>query len=73
MAKNQHIVPRGGQWAIRGAGNSKDTLRFGTQAEAIARGREIARNQGSELVIHGTDGRIREKSSYGHDPHPPVG
>ncbi|HEV7591369.1 MAG TPA: DUF2188 domain-containing protein [Longimicrobium sp.] len=73
MAKNQHVVPRGEQWAIRGAGNTKDTRRFDTQSEAIARGRQIARNQGSELVIHGVNGRIREKSTYGRDPYPPEG
>ena len=73
MAKNQHVVPRGQQWAIRGAGNTKDTRHFATQSEAIARGREIARNQRGELVIHGADGRIREKSTYGRDPYPPVG
>ena len=27
----------------------------------------------TELVIHGEDGRIREKSSYGNDPNPPKG
>jgi hypothetical protein len=73
MAKNQHIVPRGGQWAVRGAGNKKDTRLFDTQADAIAHGREIARNQRGELVIHGADGRIRDKSSYGRDPFPPKG
>lgn len=73
MSKNQHVVPRGGEWAVRGEGNSRDTVRLRSQNDAIARAREIARNQGSELVIHGTDGRIREKSSYGHDPHPPKG
>lgn len=73
MAKNQHVVPRGEQWAIRGAGNTRDTRLFGTQSEAIAHGRRIARKQGSELVIHGVDGRIREKNTYGRDPHPPEG
>jgi hypothetical protein len=73
MAKNQHVVPRGGQWAVRGAGNRKDTRLFDTQSEAITHGREIARRQKSELVIHGVDGRIREKSSYGRDPFPPEG
>jgi hypothetical protein len=73
MARNQHVVPRGQQWAIRGAGNTKDTRRFDTQSEAIAHGRQIARKQGGELVIHGVDGRIREKNTYGSDPHPPKG
>ena len=27
--------------------------------------------QKSEVVIHGTDGRIRDKDSYGNDPMPP--
>jgi len=46
---------------------------FGTQQEAIERGREIARNQRSELLIHGRDGRIREKNTYGRDDYPPKG
>ena len=29
--------------------------------------------RGTELYIHGRDGRIRERSSYGADPHPPKG
>lgn len=73
MGKNQHVVPRNGQWAVRGAGNVKATRVFSTQGEAIDAAREIARNQGTELVIHRPDGRIREKNSYGGDPFPPQG
>lgn len=71
--KSQHVVPHGDDWAVRGAGNSRATSVHPTQAEAIERGREIAQNQGSELVIHGENGRIREKNSYGNDPFPPKG
>jgi len=71
MAKNQHVVPRGDGWAVRGAGNSRDTAKFDTQAEAVARAREIAVNQHTELLIHGQDGRIRARESYGDDPFPP--
>lgn len=71
--KNQHIVPRDGRWAVRGAGSKKATKVFATQAEAIQAGRDIARRQGSELLIHGRDGRIREKNTYGKDPFPPTG
>ena len=46
---------------------------FETQKEAIARGREIAINQQSELYIHNQKGQIRERNSYGNDPHPPKG
>lgn len=71
--KDQHVVPHGDDWAVRGAGNSRVTSVHPTQAEAIERGRGIARNQESELVIHGENGRIREKNSYGNDPFPPKG
>jgi uncharacterized protein YdaT len=69
--KNQHVVKRDGDWAVRGEGNSRDTSRHATQSEAIDAAKDIARRQQSEVVIHGRDGRIRDKDSYGHDPSPP--
>ncbi len=71
--KNQHVVKRDKGWAVRGAGNSKDTVVKRTQQEAFEAARDIAINQGSEVLIHGRDGKIREKNSYGNDPHPPKG
>jgi uncharacterized protein YdaT len=71
--KNQHVVRREDGWGVRGAGNSRDTVRTGTQREAIERAREIAQNQGSEVVIHRENGQIRERNSYGNDPFPPKG
>lgn len=71
MAKNQHVVPYGKEWAVRGEGNERATSVHGTQAEAIDTAREIARKQRSELVIHRSDGRIRDRDSYGSDPLPP--
>ena len=71
--KNQHVVPHAGNWAVKGAGNSKATSVHPTQAEAIERARGIAQNQKSELLIHRENGQIREKNSYGNDPYPPKG
>ncbi len=71
--RNQHVVPTTNGWAVKRAGSPKATKVFGTQEQAIKRGREIARNQQSELLIHGRDGRIREKNTYGRDPYPPKG
>lgn len=71
--KNQHVVKAPSGWAVRGAGNSRRTATYDTQAEAIARARQIAQNQGSELLVHGRNGRIRERNSYGNDPYPPKG
>lgn len=74
MAKaGQHVVPSGGRWSVRRAGASKASNTYPTQDQAITRAREIARNQKTELYIHGRDGRIRERNSYGSDPHPPKG
>ncbi len=71
--KNQHVVPHDGGWAVRGEGNERVTSIHETQRDAIDRGREIAQNQGSELLIHGRNGQIRERDSHGHDPFPPKG
>lgn len=73
MSKNQHVVPAGDRWGVRGEGNERLTSVHDTQREAIDAGREIARNQRSELLIHGEDGRIRGRDSHGHDPYPPKG
>ena len=73
MSKNQHVVPHDDGWAVRGEGNERATSVHDTQQQAIDAGREIAQNQGSELLIHGRDGQIRERNSYGNDPYPPKG
>lgn len=73
MGKNQHVVPHNGQWAVKGAGNVKVTSTHRTQQEAIDAGREISKNQRSELVIHRPNGQIRDKDSHGNDPYPPEG
>ncbi len=74
MGKNQHITRRpDGKWQVRGAGNQRATAITETQRDAISVATEIARNQQSEVIIHGRDGKIRERNSYGNDPFPPKG
>jgi hypothetical protein len=68
--RNQHVVPRDGGWAVKGAGAERATATFDRKAPAVARAREIARNQGTELLIHGRDGKIESRDSHGHDPFP---
>lgn len=69
----QHVVPRGSKWAVLRGGASRVTGTYRTQGEAIERATEIARNQKTELYIHGDDGRIRQRNSYRDDPFPPKG
>lgn len=71
--RDQHVVPHEDGWAVRGAGSQRASSIHRTQAEAIDCGREIARNQRTELFIHGRDGRIRDRDSHGRDPFPPRG
>lgn len=73
MKKNsQHIVKdHKGGWVVKKGGAAKATKHFDTQEEAIKRGRQIAKNQKAEFYIHGKDGKIRDKDSYGGDPCPP--
>jgi len=70
-SKNQHVIPYQDKWAVRGEGNERLTSVQNTQSEAINIAREIARNQRSDVIIHRTDGRIRERDSYGGEPLPP--
>ena len=71
---NQHVTPHPeGGWQVKGAGAERATSRHRTQAEAAQRAKEIAENKKSERVIHGRNGQIREKNSYGNDPFPPQG
>lgn len=69
--RNVHVVRRGDQWAVVRAGGSRASALADTQREAEEIGRGIARNQGVDLLTHGTNGRIRSHDSFGNDPCPP--
>jgi len=69
MGKNQHVTPHSaGGWQVKGSGNSRATARTNTQTDAVNIARSIAINQHSEVVIHRSNGQIRDKNSYGNDP-----
>ena len=73
MAKQLHVVRCGEDWKLKQDNALRSSGVFGTQREAIDRGRQIARNQHEELTVHATAGKIRAKWSYGNDPYPPKG
>jgi hypothetical protein len=70
---NVHIVQRGDQWGTLREGAGRTSGNYDTQAEAISAGRDMAKQGQGELLIHGRDGAIRERNTYGHDPFPPKG
>lgn len=71
QGKNQYVVPTKDGWGVRGEGSSKLTVKTNNKADALKIGKEIAKNQQSELTILKKDGKIQNKNSYGNDPFPP--
>ncbi len=73
MGKNVHIVPHSDGWAVKIEGNDRATSVHRTQEQAINAGRDRARRDETEILIHGENGRIRDRDSYGNDTFPPKG
>ena len=75
MGKDSHHVvhnPDGG-WDVRRSNSERSSGHFDRKQDAIDTGREISRNQKTEFVIHGVNGKIQQKDSHGNDPFPPQG
>ena len=69
MAGNIHVTPNGqGDWQVKRAGAERASAVFDTQAQAIKYGTNVAQNNQSEVFIHGRNGQIRERNTFGHDP-----
>lgn len=72
--KSHHVVPNpNGGWDVKRGGAQRASSHHETKQDAISRGREISRNQASELRIHNKDGRIAQSDSHGNDLFPPKG
>ena len=71
MGKDYHVVPSDDGWKVRRAGTDRAASIHRTQNAAINRAIPLAKRESSEVVIHGRDGKIRDKDSYGNDPCPP--
>jgi hypothetical protein len=65
--KDVQTVPMGDGW-VNKIGGAQVGPQFPTQEAAITEGRKLASEARVEHVVHGTDGKIREKNSYGNDP-----
>lgn len=68
---NIHIVPHENGWAIEKEQSERASRIMPTKEKAVEIGREMAKTQRVELVIHKKDGTIQDKDSYGNDPCPP--
>lgn len=70
---NVHVVQSTNGWQVKEAGTGRVLATLSTQSEAIAYATSIARANYTEMLIHGRDGKIRERNTFGKDPHPPKG
>jgi hypothetical protein len=73
MKQDYYVVPRDNKWAVVKGGAQRASHLAETQEEAFQVARELATKNRSEVSIHGKNGRIRKKHSYGEDPCPPKG
>ncbi len=64
---NVHVTYKEGNWNVK-LGGAEDSKVFGTKEEAEKYGKQLAKDQKAELLIHNKDGKISERSSFGHDP-----
>jgi hypothetical protein len=68
MGKNQHVVAHDPGWAIKVEGALAPIAVFKTQSEAWEKAKALARKERSEALLHGKDGRVRERSAYAAEP-----
>jgi hypothetical protein len=67
-----HVTQRkDGNWQAKQPDNDRTSVVRPTKAETIEAAKQIAKNQGLELIPHNRDGKISNPNSYGKDPCPP--
>ena len=63
------VEPRSdGCWAVQTDGASRADSLHESKADAVRRGRELAENKHTELIIKVGSGRVSGKDSHGNDP-----
>ena len=75
MTKNIHTVFNSdrGMWENKHEGHGPPLSSHHTKENAMEKGRKIAGERKVEHLIHGKNGKIHERNSYGNDPFPPPG
>jgi Uncharacterized protein conserved in bacteria (DUF2188) len=64
MKGELHIVERDSGWAVQRPDNARVDKRYANKRDAVEAGRKTLREEGGgELIIHGRDGRIRDKDT----------
>lgn len=61
-----HVVadPGGGAWSVEIEGSAEPESIHPTRDQAIDAAKQMARDAGSRLEVHGADGEVRQRDSY---------
>lgn len=72
-SNGHHVVPNSkkGGWDVKRSNGEKSIKHFDKKKDSVDFARGVSQNQGTELYIHGKDGKIQNKDSHGNDPNPP--
>ena len=69
--KEYHVVPDNDGWNVIKNNASRTIFHTNLKSDAITKGKQLSKNTGSELIVHGRNGKIQYSNSYGNDPYPP--
>lgn len=68
VPKNRHVVPHEKMWNIVAPGNHTAIEIHKRKKDAVASARLMCITSKGELVVHGKNGKIQYRNSYGNDP-----
>lgn len=71
--KSYHVIAKSdGHWSVKKTGAERASGNFSTKAAAVTSAKKlVTKDGGGELIVHGKDGRVNRRDSYGIDPNPP--
>jgi hypothetical protein len=64
--KMYHLTSNNGKWVVKKALSQKAAKVFDNKEKATVYAIKVAKNHRTELIIHGKDGRIQDRKSYGN-------
>ncbi|WP_079479256.1 DUF2188 domain-containing protein [Halobacillus salinus] len=64
LEKGEHVVSHEDGWAVKAEDAKQASDVFEKKQDAVDRAKEIARNKGTQVIIHKKDGSIQKKKSY---------
>ncbi len=70
--KNFHSVPWHGDWAVKKEGVKNPVSIHRTQSVSEDKVHKLAKQAEVEAFYHDRHGIIKDRDSFGNDPHPPI-